>query len=214
MDAVSGTPAPDPATPATRLRHAALDLVRAGRAEGIEPDGPLGLWLEGQARALGGLADVLDGQTRRFDETLARIEDAAKVELAKLSAAIGGANQIARQGELALRQARQVHLAMVAEQETVVVRMMRETLPMFAERLQKVLVVREQRWNADLRRRRYALTGAVTLAVFMAGFALSWWQDSGLVSAFDRCLEHPLQAAGRFYCSLDSLVAAPPPVGK
>jgi hypothetical protein len=147
-----------------QLRATVERLMAEGRTEGIEPDGPLGRWLEGQAQALDGLADILDGQARKLDETLTRIEGAAKVELDKLSAAIEGANQIARQGDLALRQARQVHLSLVAEQETVVVRMIKETLPMFAQRLQKVLSIREQRWNADLRRRRYALAGAVALA--------------------------------------------------
>jgi hypothetical protein len=40
--------------------HGAVDRLRqAGRAEGIESDGPLGQWLEAQVGALLGLADVL-----------------------------------------------------------------------------------------------------------------------------------------------------------
>lgn len=82
------------------------------------------------------------------------------------------------------------------------------------ERLQKVLVIREQRWNTDLKRRRYALAGAVALAVFLAGFGLSWWQDSAGLAAMDRCLDHPLQAAGHYYCSIESLYGPPANAGQ
>ena len=37
--------------------------------------------------------------------------------------------------------------------------MIDQTLPLFVERLQKVLVIREQRWNTDVKRRRYAAGG-------------------------------------------------------
>ena len=92
--------------------------------------------------------------------------------------------------------------------------MIHETLPMFAERLQKVLAIREQRWNADLRRKRHALAGAVALGVFLAGYTLSSWQDSDRVGAFDRCLEHPLQANGHFDCGVDDLFVPPEPAGR
>ena len=46
-------------------------LKRSARAEGIEVDGPLGQWLEAQADALLGLADVLQGQDDRVGELLA-----------------------------------------------------------------------------------------------------------------------------------------------
>ena len=60
-----------------QLRAAADRLVADGRSEGIEPDGPLGRWLEGQAQALAGLAGLLDGQTLRFEELIGGIRTAA-----------------------------------------------------------------------------------------------------------------------------------------
>ena len=79
----------------------------------------------------------------------------------------------------------------MVEHESVTLRMIQETLPMFAERLQNVLVIREQRWNADIRRKRYALAGAVALGVFLAGYGLASWQDSGQVDGVREMLGTP-----------------------
>ena len=58
--------------------HGAAERLRlAGRTEGIEVDGPLGQWLDAQALALLGLADVLHGQEKRVEDFLSRIEASA-----------------------------------------------------------------------------------------------------------------------------------------
>ena len=49
----------------TRLRTAAEGLIAVGRAEGIEPQGPLGQWLNAQAEALRALAEILGAQELR-----------------------------------------------------------------------------------------------------------------------------------------------------
>ena len=68
-----------------QLRAAVERLVHEGRAEGIEPDGPLGVWLEAPSEALEGLAAVLDGQEERFEALLTNIRAANQTELAKLT---------------------------------------------------------------------------------------------------------------------------------
>jgi hypothetical protein len=185
-----------------QLRAAADRLVADGRSEGIEPDGPLGRWLEGQAQALAGLAGLLDGQTLRFEELIGTIKTAADAELQKAAAATELANQAIKAGELTLRQARTAQIALEVERESLVLRMIRETLPLFADRLKQALVIREQSWNSDLRRRRYAATGAVALAVFLGGYALRAWSESDRLAAFDRCLSHAQQVQGHYWCEV------------
>ena len=193
--------------------HAAVDrLRRVGRAEGIEVDGPLGQWLDAQAAALSGLAEVLQGQCERLDETLGRIENNAAMELRNLREAIEGANHVVRQGEHAMRQARQLQVGLVVEREHLVEKMVTETLPMFAAQLNEVWVIREKGWNAAARDRRFAIAAVVAIGIFMAGYFLSWWQDSGQVAAFNRCLTHPVQAGGQLYCAADGLFGAAKPV--
>lgn len=74
-----------------QLRGAVDRLRQAGRAEGIEVDGPLGQWLEAQTQALLGLGDILRGQDDRVGEVLGRIESSAGLELRNLQEAIEGA---------------------------------------------------------------------------------------------------------------------------
>ncbi len=197
-----------------QLRAAADRLVADGRSEGIEPDGPLGRWLEGQAQALAGLAGLLDGQTLRFEELIGTIKTAADAELQKAAAATELANQAIKAGELTLRQARTAQIALEVERESLVLRMIRETLPLFADRLKQALVIREQSWNSDLRRRRYAATGAVALAVFLGGYALRAWSESDRLAAFDRCLSHAQQVQGHYWCEVTAFQTDIPWAGK
>ena len=185
-----------------QLRAAADRLVADGRSEGIEPDGPLGRWLEGQAQALAGLAGLLDGQTLRFEELIGGIRTAADAELQKAAAATELANHAIKAGELTLRQARTAQIALEVERESLVLRMIKETLPLFADRLKQALVIREQRWNDDIRRRRFVAAGAVALAVFLAGYALRAWSESDRLAAFDRCLAHAQLVQGHYWCEV------------
>ena len=185
-----------------QLRAAADRLIADGRSEGIEPDGPLGRWLEGQAQALAGLAGLLDDQTLRFEELIGGIRTAADAELQKAAAATELANQAIKAGELTLLQARTAQIALEVERESLVLRMIKETLPLFADRLKQALVIREQRWNDDIRRRRYVAAGAVTLAVFLGGYALRAWSESDRLAAFDRCLAHAQLVQGHYWCEV------------
>ena len=197
-----------------QLRAAAERLVADGRSEGIEPDGPLGRWLEGQAQALAGLAGLLDAQSLRFEELIGGIKRAAAVELQKAAAATELANQAIKAGELTLRQARTAQIALEVEREGLVLRMIKETLPLFADRLKQALVIREQRWNNDLRRRRYAAAGAVALMVFLGGYALRAWSESDRLAAFDRCLAHAQLVHGHYWCEVTAFQTDIPWAGK
>jgi hypothetical protein len=195
-----------------QLRGAVDRLRQTGRAEGIEVDGPLGQWLEAQAQALLGLGDILQGQDGRVGEVLGRIETAAGLELRNLQEAIEGANHVVRQGDFALRQARQMQAGVVVERQHLVQKMVDETLPMFAEKLNGALVIREEAWNAKARDRRYAIAAAISVALMLIGYCLSWWQDSGQVAAFNRCMTHPVQFEGQLYCPAAGLLSAAPTV--
>jgi hypothetical protein len=186
----------------TRLRTAAEGLIAVGRAEGIEPQGPLGQWLDAQAEALRALAEILGAQELRFEELMRNVNAAASAELEKLVVAAALGNDVVRAGEVALRQARTAQISLQVEKENLTAMMAKETLPLFVERLKEALIIRERRWNDDVKRRRLATAGLMTLGLVFGGYAAHVWQAWTATGAYDWCWAHPLPASGRVYCDM------------
>ena len=199
MDAVTA--------PSDGLRAAADALIRDGRAEGIEPDGPLGRWLDAQAGSLRGLAGALDGQAQRIETVLSDVQAASQVELSKLRTALEAAKESVRQGEQAIARARMAQAASTSHHQAVAQRMIDETLPMFAEKLKGLLVVREERLGRERQWRAALVAGLGSMALFGAGFALAGWLDADRLAVFQQCLASPVQSGGHLYCALDQAAA-------
>jgi hypothetical protein len=138
------------------LRESVARLVEGARRDGIEPDGPLGRWLAAQAGALESLAFVLQSQTDRTEALLSGIDAAAKAELAKAAAALEQGKKAIAQGEVVLAQARAAQYHLHLSEQTLVSRLVNDTLPLFAQHMKEALVIRERRWNRDKGRQRMA----------------------------------------------------------
>ena len=93
-----------------------------------------------------------------FDGLARENREAVKRELA-------AAKEITRAAKAGLTQADVMLTVVQVEKENLVAKMIKETLPLFAERLKEALIIRERRWNDDVKRRRVAMAGAVTLAL-------------------------------------------------
>ena len=179
--------------------------MREGRSEGIEPDGPLGVWLEAQAEALQGFAAVLDGQEARFDQALAKVEAANKSELEKLAVAVTLARETTQQGELALMQARNAQVLHVVESQNAEHRMIKETLPKFIQAMKGALIIRETRWNRRKESVRFSLVGLFLVGVFAGGFAACFWRDQDQVAFSNHCVATAFSSGGHVYCQLDAV---------
>jgi len=183
------------------------EVERTGREWGVRPDSLEGRFVSallGTTTWLGRLG--LSAQAS-FEALGRHNRDAAELELAR-------AREITKAAQIALSQARNAQIALEVERENLVLRMIKETLPLFADRLKQVLVIREQRWNSDLRRRRYAMAGAVALAVFLGRYALRAWSESDRLAAFDRCLSHAQQVQGHYWCEVTDFQNDIPWAGK
>ena len=186
----------------TGLRTAAEGLIAVGRAEGIEPQGPLGQWLNAQAEALRALAEILGAQELRFEELMRNVNAAASAELEKLVVAAALGNDVVRAGEVALRQARTAQISLQVEKENLTAMMVKETLPLFVERLKEALIIRERRWNDDVKRRRLATTGAAVLGLVFGGYGIHVWQSWEATTTQEWCLWNQLQSNGHIFCDL------------
>jgi hypothetical protein len=66
------------------------------------------------------------------------------------------------------------------------------------------LIIREKALNDDVKRRHWLIGASLVVVLADSGYGLCGWQDSAKTAAFSRCLNHPLQASGHFYCDVTS----------
>ena len=154
-----------PAGSSGGLEAALAEVGTAAREWGIRPDLMEGRFVSAlmvAVREVGRVSQVAQAEMR---DLFRRGQQTAEAEYQQ-------ARELSRAADAALAQARSVQLFLQADQENLVARMIKETLPLFAQNLKDVMVIREQRWNRDQSLRRYALGGAVLLSVFIAGHGL------------------------------------------
>lgn len=190
-----GAAAPDAEAWINEFERLVAGVEAAAEEWGVESGSVEGRFVSallGTTRWLGRLC--LAAQVRA--ETVAReSREAAERELAQ-------AREIRRAAEVSLRQARTALISLEVEKENLTVKMIRETLPLFAERLRDVLVIRERRWNDDVKRRRLATAGAVALGLVFGGYGIHVWQSWEATTTQVWCLWNQLQANGHTYCDL------------
>jgi hypothetical protein len=180
-----------------RLQPAAEELIAVGRAEGIEPQGPLGQWLDVQPEALRALAEILGAQGLRFEEVMRNVNTAASAELEKLAAATASGNDVVRAGEVALREARTAEISLQVEKENLTAMTVKETLPPFVERLKEALIIRGPVGTTT----SSVAAGLVTLGPVFGGYARMSGKR-GLRRTPTICAAHPRPASGGAYCDM------------
>jgi len=193
---------PEPAEPGqddwvVEFKRRVAEVEAAATEWGVrwqQPEGRFVAALLGAVAMLGGLSRAAQNSMEQIGRE-GRV--AAEAELAQ-------ARQLATAARATLQQTQVAQVSLEVEREHVTARMIDATLPLFVERLQKVLVIREQRWNSDVRRRRFAVAGAVALVVFGGGYALRAWSDSGWIGAFHSCLAHAVASGDHLFCDVTS----------
>jgi hypothetical protein len=187
----------DAAAWANEFEQLVANVEAAAEEWGVEADSVEGRFVSallGTTRWLGRLCVAAQARA----EAVARENrEAAERELAQ-------AREIRRAAEVSLKQARTALISLEVEKENLTVKMIKETLPLFAERLKDALVIRERRWNDDVKRRRFATAGLVVLGLVSGGYGIRVWQSWEATTTQEWCLWNQLQANGHTYCDLTS----------
>lgn len=189
------------------FRRKVAEIEIAAREWGVRWHQPEGRFISTMMGALSMLGGLSRSGQRALSEAALSGQKAVEAELAQV-------REMRRAVEASLQQTRNAELALVVEKEELTIRMIRETLPLFAERLRDALVIREQRWNRESVFRRYALVGGAVLGLFVFGYLVAAWQDDDRIAAFEQCLLQPIQADGHLYCNIDSWFPPLPEVKK
>lgn len=183
-----------PASP-TDFTHLFREVERTAREWDVRADLPEGRFVSSMLATVAGVGQMLQDT---------KLELARQFEINRTAAAdeLSRAKEITKAANVALSQARQAGLTYVVEQENVVVRMIDKTLPLFIEKMQGTLVLREKRLNAAAQRRLYALAVLTTLVLVGSGYAVRAWQDMDATGALAQCLARPYQAGGKLFCDV------------
>jgi hypothetical protein len=165
-------------------------------------------WNEPEGRFISAMLGLMQTQSRLVMSAQASLHTTIQLGRDQAERELGAARKLKESVKALSAQTRNVHLLSIVEQETLVQRMMQETLPLFAKSLKGALVIRESAWNRAQQSKRYGLAGSIFLFVFIAGYALSAWSRHDTVSAMDSCVRTMVQANGHTYCVVD--LAMPP----
>jgi hypothetical protein len=180
-------------------------VQEAARAWNIRDDLGEGKFVSAMLGLLGWLGRMSQASQAELRQIVEKQSDVAKVELAKAEALTKATN-------LTLSQARSALINLQVERENVTVRMIHETMPMFASELRKALIIRVNDEASALRMKRGLVAGAIAVGVFLGGFGVRAWTDREAVGALERCMAKTLQApvAGvtHLYCDVTSFAAA------
>ncbi len=187
--------------PGTDLEAALVAVGRAAREWGLRPKDMEGRFVSALMVAIRSVGEVSRAAQAEHRDLIRHGEATARAERDR-------ARELARAAEAALGQARSAIVFAQAEQERVVAMMVEKTLPLFAKNLRDVMVIREQRWNRDQTRRRYAVGASAGLAIFLCGYGLCVWSDWTRTSFAEACLAHPIGSHDRVYCDVTALAGS------
>lgn len=195
-----------PAAPGGLEGFAAVlnDVQQAARDWNIRPDLLEGKFVSAFLGAVEWLARVNQAAQAEFRQIARMQNDAAKLELARAEALTKATNAT-------LGQARSALINLQVERENVTVRMIHETMPLFATELRKALVIRVDDETSALKLKRGLLAGLLAVGVFVGGYGMRVWSDWDAVGALERCLAKPLhmEMGGQqhLYCDVTSFAA-------
>ena len=190
----------DPAALQVELSTITASVEEAAREWGLRSDSREGKFVSAFLGTVSWLSR-LSVSAHAGQQALSREQrEAAATDLARVQ-------EITRAANISLSQARNALIGLEVERENAIVRMIHETLPVFAERLQGALIIREKSWNEGQRFKRYALVATVTLGLVVGGYGWRAWQDTGATTVLDRCLSHAVEGNGRIYCDVTGFVA-------
>ena len=200
------------AGPVQQLRHAVEDLTVAARRECIEPEGPLGAWVEAQRIMLTAMADVVAHQEGVVHRVGVEMKQVAAGELAKLNIAL-------RTAEHVLLTARGAVNTLEAERMRVAAEMISSVAPQIVQGVRDAVVIREIRYNKSLQWKRAGSIATAMLMLMIGGYIwrmVEDWSDSTIISiattALERCHFRPTwkNAEGEVLCPLADFEALIP----
>lgn len=185
---------------AEELRASAEDMEQAAWREGIDPSGPLGVWVTALRRSLVNLADISEKQSQGVAAAIAATRQLVDAEIKQLREANKQAVHAMNEANAALSRAK-------IDAEKLTLKTIQDLGPQILKEIRDAVVIRERRYNRKVEWRRASVVAVTVLSLFLGGYSWRAWQDGGNASdALVRCLKEPFAAPnGDRYCSFSTL---------
>ncbi len=171
------------------LRSCIIAMRTAAKAEQIDPEGPLGVWVQAQEAMLLSMAHFAELQTDRIVETVREVDRAMTAAVTLVEAEVQrvrATNETARVETMRLRsQGDVLKEERLKAGDDLAIRMSDK----IQEHLKDTVLVREKRWNLRQNLRLVAMFAGVLFAVFLGGQWVAFHGDARTI--LERCKASP-----------------------
>ncbi len=183
----------------TALRSAAIGVREAALEEGIDLNGPLGVWVRSQERVLTAQAQMAEEHDRNVIDLVKDTKVTVETQVETLKVTLQVAQEHNKRTQMASQH-------MQIQQETLVSRTVSDLTEQVSAKLSGALVLRQRRYDRTHFWGSAGLVASLALALFFGGFALHAYEWRNETGALQRCMKTALRnSAGTWYCEMRSV---------
>lgn len=171
MDIVAkGASAPEVAT-GEQLRAAAKEMEEAAWREGIDTNGPLGVFIRSMHRTILVMADIAERQASGVVSTVRDARLMVEAEALK-------ARKASDLAFLAVQAAETAHASFVVQKEEAFGKLIKSMVPEMVKAVGAAVVIRQRRYNQAVQWGRAAGIATVAGGLLLGGYAWGSWRPS------------------------------------
>jgi len=183
----------------TALRAAAIGVREAALEEGIDLNGPLGVWVRSQERVLTAQAQMAEEHDKNIIGLVKDTKVTVENQVETLRVTLRVAEEHNKRTQMASQH-------MQIQQETLVSRTVSDLTEQVSAKLSGALVLRQRRYDRVHFWGSIGLVTSLALALFFGGFGLHAYEWRNETGALQRCMKTALRnTAGVWYCEMRSI---------
>jgi len=204
----NGASTPDTAA-GEKLRATAKEMEEAAWREGIDPHGPLGVFVRAMRATILVMADVAERQANGVVNTVRDARAMVEAEAIKV-------RKVSDQAFLAVEAARTAHASFEVQKDEVFTKMVKAMVPQMVKAVGAAVVIRQRRYNWTVHWDRAAGIATVAAGLLLGGYVWgSWYPSNSAIAgtvALDRirqCEASPVRddRTHESFCSMKALLA-------
>ena len=183
----------------TALRAAAIGVREAALEEGIDLNGPLGVFVRSQEHILTIQAQMAEEQEKNVIGLVKDTKVTVENQVETLRVTLKVAEEHNKRTQMASQH-------MQIQQETLVSRTVSDLTEQVSAKLSGALVLRQRRYDRVHFWGSIGLVTSLALALFFGGFGLHAYEWRNDIGAMQRCMKTALRnSAGTWYCEMRSV---------